>query len=451
MKTNTLFSAACCAVLPAAHAIQLSLDSPQSIRDASAKITEKMVAWYQGNSFQIPGLLPGPYYWWESGAMFGSLIDYWYYTGDEQYNALVTEGLLFQVGPDANFMPPNQSKSLGNDDQAFWGIAAMSAAEYNFPNPPEDQPQWLALAQAVFNSQAVRWDTNACGGGLKWQIFTFNNGYNYKNAISNGCFFNLGARLAMYTKNTTFSEWADRTWDWSRSIGMISDDYHVYDGSDDKLDCRELNHFQWSYNAGVYLNAAAVMWNITANGADEAKWRERVQGMLDAIIRIFFKGSDIMIEVACEDSRNCNIDQQTFKAYLSRWMAATVKVAPWTHDIVMPLMSASAIAAAASCSGGSDGETCGTKWTTGEWDGAFGVGQQMNALEVIQANLIDQVSGPVGNGTGATSVGDPNAGTRGDNDIAEPSDITTADRAGAGILTALVLVALGTGSYFMVL
>lgn len=75
----------------------------------------------------------------------------------------------------------------------------------------------------------------------------------------------------------------------------------------------------------------------------------------------------------------------------------------------------------------------------------------MNALEVIQANLIDQVSGPVGNGTGATSVGDPNAGTRGDNDIAEPSDITTADRAGAGILTALVLVALGTGSYFMVL
>ena len=100
MKTNTLFSAACCAVLPTAHAIQLSLDSPQSIRDASAKITEKMVAWYQGNSFQIPGLLPGPYYWWESGAMFGSLIDYWYYTGDEQYNALVTEGLLFQVSCD---------------------------------------------------------------------------------------------------------------------------------------------------------------------------------------------------------------------------------------------------------------------------------------------------------------------------------------------------------------
>lgn len=30
-----------------------------------------------------------------------------------------------QVGVDANFMPANQSKSLGNDDQGFWGMTAM--------------------------------------------------------------------------------------------------------------------------------------------------------------------------------------------------------------------------------------------------------------------------------------------------------------------------------------
>lgn len=110
--------------------------------------------------------------------MFGTLIDYWYYTGDAQYNDITEEALLFQVGPDKNYMPPNQSKSLGNDDQGFWGLAAMEAAEVKFPNPPSDQPQWLALAQAVFNSQALRWDTTSCGGGLKWQIFTFNLGYN---------------------------------------------------------------------------------------------------------------------------------------------------------------------------------------------------------------------------------------------------------------------------------
>lgn len=57
-----------------------------------------------------------------------------------------------------------------------------------------------------------------------------------------------------------------------------------------------------------------------------------------------------MQEVTCEPSRNCNIDQQTFKAYLSRWMAASVKVAPFTHDKIMPLIAASAEAAAKSVS-----------------------------------------------------------------------------------------------------
>lgn len=39
------------------------------------------------------------------------------------------------------------------------GFAAMTAAEYKFPNPPPTEPQWLALAQGVWNSQAMRWST----------------------------------------------------------------------------------------------------------------------------------------------------------------------------------------------------------------------------------------------------------------------------------------------------
>jgi hypothetical protein len=62
----------------------------------------------------------------------------------------------------------------------------MTAAELNFPNPPSNQPQWLALAQAVINTQIPRLD-DLCGGGLRWQAFPFLNGYSYKIAISNGC------------------------------------------------------------------------------------------------------------------------------------------------------------------------------------------------------------------------------------------------------------------------
>jgi mannan endo-1,6-alpha-mannosidase len=75
-------------------------------------------------------------------------------------------------------------------------MTAMSAAEKVFPDPPANQPQWVALVQAVFNSQAPRWNMANCGGGLNWQIFQFNEGYEYKNTISNGCFFHIAARLA---------------------------------------------------------------------------------------------------------------------------------------------------------------------------------------------------------------------------------------------------------------
>ena len=43
--------------------------------------------------------------------MFGQMIEYWYYTGDSTYNDVVTQGLLAQVGPDNDYMPPNQTKT----------------------------------------------------------------------------------------------------------------------------------------------------------------------------------------------------------------------------------------------------------------------------------------------------------------------------------------------------
>jgi len=174
-------------------------------------------------------------------------------------------------------------------------------------------------------------------------------------------------------------------------------------------------------------------------------WADRVNGLLHGGGVFFHQPDNVMFEVACEPNHNCNTDQLSFKAYLARWMAATTKVAPWTSDHILPLLASSAQAAAQQCSGGSDGATCGTKWYVGStWDGTYGVGQQMSALEVIQSNLIQQVTGPVGNSTGGTSQGDPSAGTGGDSaSTGAPGTtrhITTADKAGAGILTALFVV-----------
>lgn len=139
------------------------------------------------------------------------------------------------------------------------------------------------------------------------------------------------------------------------------------------------------------------------------------------------------------------VDQRSFKGYLARWMAATTQLAPFTYDQIMPKLKASGAAAAKSCSGGDDGTTCGMKWTDEKWDQTRDFGQQMAALETIQSNLITRVAAPVTDDAGGTSKGNPNAGS-----VPQKPDpkslmkpITTADRAGAGILTIMMAVGIG--------
>lgn len=426
-----------------ALAIPLDLSSTQSIKNAASTVAHGMMSYYKGNQTGMAvGLLPPPYYWWLAGAMFDQMVHYWYYTGDTTYNSVVTQGLLAQISPGKDFMPSNQTLTEGNDDQAFWAFAAMSAAEMNYPEPPPDQPSWLALAQAVFNEQAGRWETTRCGGGLRWQIFSWNKGYEYKNSISNGGFFQLAARLARYTGNQTYADWAEKTWEWMETTTLITPQFGIYDGADMSDNCTKPVELQWTYNVGTFLMGAANLYNYT-DGAP--KWRTITEGLLNGT-QLFFPpqfGGNIMQEVACEPQQSCNNDQPSFKAYLSRWMAATSQIAPFTADVIMPKLRASAQGAAKQCSGPPNGgTTCGRSWNTATWDGKVGVGEQMSALSIIQANLISKVPAPVTAAKGGTSVGNPEAGTGEDAVQRDPlltKKITMADRAGAGILTALVL------------
>ncbi|PWY86745.1 mannan endo-1,6-alpha-mannosidase [Aspergillus heteromorphus CBS 117.55] len=437
-----------------AAAIELDLQDSQNIKTVASDLAWDLVSFYTGNrTGDVPGNLPDPYYWWEAGAFFGTLVNYWAYTGDSTYNDLTSQAILHQAGPNRDFMPANQTRTEGNDDQAFWAFTAMRAAENNFPNPPSEQPSWLALVQAVFNEQAARWDTQKCGGGLKWQIYTFNSGYTYRNAISNGCFFNIAARLARYTGNDTYAEWADKVWDWASAVGLIGPEYHVFDGTSEENNCTDLNHIEWTYNNGVFLLGAAHMWNYT-NG--ENHWSERVNGLLrsqSTFLSTQEAYKDVLYEAACEPIASCQTDQFSFKAYLVRWMADTVKLAPFTRDTIMTRLRATAKAAAAQCVGGSTGTYCGMQWTTGRYDGTTGVGQQMAALEAVQANLVEAVAGPLTFNTGGSSPGDGAAGTETSDSSRDPRDlrpITTKDRVGAVVATVVATCGILGVSVFMV-
>jgi len=273
--------------------------------------------------------------------MWGSLINYWVFTGDSTYNDVVKQGLLYQVGEHNDYMPKEHRSSLGNDDQGFWAVAVLSAAESNFPDPAPGEPSWLGLAQAVFNEQIARWDTATCNGGLRWQIYV-KNGYDLKNTISNGLLFQIAARLARYTGEQIYEDWAVKVWDWMWRIGLIDNtSYNVYDNSEaDLKNCTELERNQWSYNAGVLLGGASTMYNLVrliflsfsssplfllsrgrSNDVENYQtdgnpvWKNHTQKLLTRIEEFFFSAGP-MTEI-CERVEKCNPDQKSFKAYRS--------------------------------------------------------------------------------------------------------------------------------------
>lgn len=169
-----------------------------------------------------------------------------------------------------------------------------------------------------------------------------------------------------------------------------------------------------------------------------ATWKERLDGLLKHGLETFFpKG--IAVEVSCENVGTCTTDMLTFKGFLHRWYSIITQLAPYTSDTIRPVLKTSAEAAIKQCTGGAFGRQCGFKWASGKYDGKTGAGQEMSVLAAVESLLIPEAKSPVTDKDGGTSKGNPNAGGGGDTAQKAVKPITTADKAGAGILTLLVL------------
>lgn len=79
----------------------------------------------------------------------------------------------------------------------------------------------------------------------------------------------------------------------------------------------------------------------------------------------------------------------------------------------MPYIRKPAIGAAGQC--GSDGKNCGHTWNTTASDGTQGAGEQISALAIVQAMMLNvvELKPPYTVSTGGTSKSDPSAGTDG--------------------------------------
>lgn len=449
VKNSVIFILLC---LSQVLGMDLDTSSADSICSATSLIQMGMMDYYAGTQYGgTVGMFQSPYYWWEAGEAFGGMIDNWHFCQNDSYVDVIYDALIAQTGTNYDYMPNNQTMVEGNDDQGVWGLTVMGAVERNFTNPTDGKPGWLAMAQAIFNEMYSRWDSANCGGGLRWQIFTWNGGYNYKNTISNACLFQIAARLGRYTGNDTYLDVAEQVFDWLVDVGyvVLKTQGNVYDGAEIDDNCTSITTYEWSYNHGVVLGGLAYMYNAS-NGS--SVWEQRVVQILGGATSYFFSNG-IMYESACQTSTtvNCNNDQRSFKSIFSRMLGLTSVLVPSTQSTVDDLLTQSAAAAAKSCDGGTDGHTCGLDWTKGTNDGYYGLGEQMCALEVMQNLLIHDRPAPYRANNGGTSTGDANAGmnTTSTNVLQNDLNIKTSDRAGAAVITAVILMVVLGGSLWM--
>jgi mannan endo-1,6-alpha-mannosidase len=325
-------------------------------------------------------LLPEPIWWWQSGSAVDGLLTYTSTTGDKRYVPMLQDTLLSEGMTTHDFMTVH---ATGNDDQAWWALAALTAAETKLP--AKGDVDWATLARNVFEQQKTRWDTAKCNGGMKWKVLEGDgkDGWHYKSTIANGLFFQLAARLAALTADADALTWAEKVYDWVESVGLIDGDFNVFDGTDDAKGpngCVDVNHNQWSYNVGVFLHGAAVM----AAHTGEERWMERTRGFLASAKRTFVnQDTGRLVEARCDHDQSCDSDQVSFKGTLARWLGATAEVLPKLRKEIDEIVVGAAAATA----------------EQGDIAGMLPI-DAFNALEIVDAGLRTQgiggASGTIG-------------------------------------------------------
>ncbi|KAJ4299895.1 hydrolase 76 protein [Kalmusia sp. IMI 367209] len=355
MRTSTYLSAI--SPLLAFTSAEDTTTTISSLITSAAQIAQSLKLTFPNPSLV---LAPQPYYWWQSGIINNALFTYGFVTGDKQYEDLSKNTLFNQATAGNDFIMP---EATGNDDQAWWALSALTAAENGVP-VPAGAPAFVDLARNVFNEQKARWDESTCSGGMKFKINAGDAGYDYKSSIANGLFFQLAARLAKLTGDADAQAWAEKSYDWVAGVGLIDGDFNVYDGTDDSKGCVDLNHNQWSYNVGAFLYGAAVMASHTSSPT----WLDRTKGLLAAAERNFVRDGSLF-EAICEGDGSCNTDQVSFKGILARWLGATAVILPELQGEITGILVGV------------------SKGVQGRWNPSLNSIEQFVALETVDAAI----------------------------------------------------------------
>ena len=224
------------------------------------------------------------------------------------------------------------------DDVGWWGMAWERAYALT------REARYLQRSELCFAHMAKSWD-GVCGGGLWWSSER-----TYKNAITNELFLALGGRLYAATSNTTYLDWARRTWQWFNHSGMINGASMVNDGlgnitASQPGHCVNNGGQTYTYNQGVILGGLVWLHQGEAKALAEARARASTHAsattrahththmhanastpLLDAAVAIATAtiGSHAwpsgILQEQCDADGTCNLDGNSFKGIFARYV-----------------------------------------------------------------------------------------------------------------------------------
>lgn len=133
----------------------------------------------------------------------------------------------------------------------------------------------------------------------------------------------------------------------------------------------------------------------------DTKWKTRLSTVLDEGITTFFPSETGVLTETCQSDKSCHLPQYWGKTVSIPFYAATLKMAPFTGDKLMPLIKKSAEDIAGRCF---DNKGYCPLWTTGPHKvDSFATENDVAGLGAVSALLVDDAPAPVTKKSGGTS------------------------------------------------
>ena len=272
--------------------ITINVGDVEAVKQANRKIVQNLVQYYLDNP-KTAGSIPESsspgidgFQWYESGIMWGAVLDYIQVSGDQQYLTVATQAVTLAshngVGSfvgDPGLFGLDQTRTQiwdgkWNDDILWWALPALTGAEIFGPKQmmPGGVP-YSQLAQRTYDEVWQQWDSKGCGGGIFWSRNRKDpERKDVKSSITNAQHAFMGARLYKITKDPKYLNNAKLVLDWmihgmniGTTRGIIEEDFSVNDGLEvlDRAPGCGKNPLKLAYKSGFTAAAFAAMFAAT--------------------------------------------------------------------------------------------------------------------------------------------------------------------------------------------